>query len=139
MWVLLSLLIALGLITALLTLFTSGDHSHEASSSSFSDSQPRSDTSEACQTCAADGTGCYAERMLRHAVQSSPQYFEDEELDLFRHRDPQSYTPAEEAQFADVLYTLRSEEVADWLHSLNLRQIALPTALRDEAIALLQD
>lgn len=96
-------------------------------------------TSEACDTCAADGTGCYADRMLRHAVQEKPSYFNDEELDAFQGLSADSYSPSQSEQFAEVLHTLRSEEVADWLHSLSLRGIALPTSLRDEAVMLLQE
>ena len=39
-------------------------------------------------------------------------------------------------EFADVLYTLRSEEVAGWVRSLQLREIELPDQLKDEIVMI---
>ena len=63
-------------------------------------------------------------------------YFDDEELDAFKGRAADAYTPEEEEQFRDVLYTLRPEEVAAWGRSIQLRGITLPTAVKDELIML---
>ena len=46
-----------------------------------------------------------------------------------RHRD-------EAAEFAEVMYTMRPDEVKDWLHSLQLRCVSLPDQLKDEAYML---
>ena len=40
-------------------------------------------------------------------------------------------------EFSEVLYTLREVEVAGWLHSLQLRGINLPDALKDEAFLII--
>ena len=63
-------------------------------------------------------------------------YFDDEELDAFKGRAADAYTPEEEEQFRDVLYTLRPEELAAWGRSIQLRGINLPTAVKDELIML---
>lgn len=64
------------------------------------------------------------------------EYFEDEELDRFRGRSSDSYTDDEAAEFAEVMYTMRPEEVKDWLRSLQLRCVSLPDQLKDEAYML---
>lgn len=67
------------------------------------------------------------------------EYFDDEELDTFRGRQSDSYTDAEVEQFADVLYTMRQDEVAAWCRSLNLRGIALPDQIKDEVVMMVSD
>ena len=47
------------------------------------------------------------------------------------------YTDDEVHEFADVLYTMRPDEVAGWNRSLILRGINLPDALKDEVIMLM--
>ena len=39
----------------------------------------------------------------------------------------------------DVFYTLREQDVAGWLRSLQLRDIALPDELRDEALLIVSE
>lgn len=136
MWVLLALLVALGLVVAILP--SSRRAVDKKSSSDVAAAATPHQKSEACNTCAADGTGCYADRMLRHVVQNEPQYFEDEELDAYRGTPADAYTAEQEEQFAEVLHTLQEEEVADWLHALSLRGVELPAALRDEAVMLMK-
>lgn len=67
------------------------------------------------------------------------EYFDDEELDSLARRDPASYTDAETEALRDVLLTLRPEEVPAWTRSLQLRQIALPEAIRDEILLIAAD
>ncbi len=66
----------------------------------------------------------------------APAYFDDEELDRYAARDPETYTPDEVEEFREVLYTLLPQDVYAWGASLTLRNIALPTSLRDEWIML---
>lgn len=65
------------------------------------------------------------------------EYFEDEELDLFKGINADSYTDEQIEIFRDVLYTLRQEELEDWLISLEKRGINFPTILRPEAYEML--
>ena len=64
------------------------------------------------------------------------EYFDDEELDRFRGRRADGYTDEEAGEFAEVMYTMRPEEVKDWLRSLRLRGVSLPDQLKDEAYML---
>ncbi len=75
------------------------------------------------------------ERKLLAAAEEA-EYYDDEELDVYRGRPADSYTEQEVEEFRYVLYTMREDEVAGWLQSLRLRQVELPQELRDEAIMI---
>ena len=49
------------------------------------------------------------------------------------------YSEEEVEQFAEVLYTMKPEEVAGWNRSLILRGINLPDQLKDEVISFLSE
>lgn len=66
-------------------------------------------------------------------------YYQDEELDIFRFKEPQTYCPKEIEQFREVLYTMNDDEVAGWLRSLQLRGIYLPYIVREEALMIVAE
>lgn len=66
-------------------------------------------------------------------------YYDDEELDRFAGRTPESYSPEETEEFRDVLMTLLPQDVAGWARSINLRKIELPQDVRDELILLVSE
>ena len=90
-----------------------------------------------CATFNGDNDKCEQECMMEAATQPI-EYFEDEELDAFRGRPSDSYDDDETQQFADVLYTMRQDEVAAWCRSLTLRGINLPNALKDEVVMMIE-
>ena len=90
-----------------------------------------------CATCNGDNDKCEQECMMEAATQPI-EYFEDEELDAFRGRPSDSYDDDETQQFADVLYTMRQDEVAAWCRRLTLRGINLPNALKDEVVMMIE-
>lgn len=94
----------------------------------------RPDTPPPVEGCC--GAHAICEKGLKKAKQEA-EYFEDEELDLLKKRPADSYTDAEIDLFREVLYTLRKEEIAAWLISLEQRDIALPQILRPEALEML--
>lgn len=69
-------------------------------------------------------------------IDTKPVYFDDEELDVFKGRDSESYTDAEMLQFEYVFETLAPQEVAGWLRSLQLRELKLPAALYEAALMI---
>ena len=81
--------------------------------------------------CCGQHEVCEKESLLA-AVSKGIEYYDDEELDAYICTAPEHYTSEEEEQFRDILYTMRDEEVAGWVRSLQLRGIALPNALKDE-------
>lgn len=95
------------------------------------ESEKGEDESECC------GLHAVCERIIDSTDKAV--YYDDEELDRFAGRDPQSYTEDEIEEFGRVLYTLLPSDVFGWGASLTLRGIALPTALRDEWLMLCED
>ena len=87
--------------------------------------------------CCGKHAVCEKDQLLA-AAGKDVEYFDDEELDAFRDRPSDQYTPEEVAQFEEVMTTMRPDEVQDWLRSLNLRGINLPDDLKDEAIMLME-
>ena len=72
-------------------------------------------------------------------LKEEPDYYDDEELDDYRGRASDAYTAAEVEQFEEVLTTMRPDEVHGWLRSLQLRGVALPDALKDEAYMIVSE
>lgn len=83
--------------------------------------------------CCGQHEVCEKESLLA-AVSKDVEYYADEELDRYRGRESDDYTDAEIEEFDEVFTTLRSEEVAGWVRSLQLRGINLPDALKDDVI-----
>ena len=98
------------------------------------DKMPEIRESAAAGCCGQHAT-CEKDSLLA-AVSRNIEYYEDEELDRFRGRCSDQYSDAEIEEFNEVLTTLRSEEVAGWIRSLQLREIALPDELKDDIILL---
>lgn len=94
---------------------------------------------QTCATC--DGTAatkCEQDCMMEASTKPI-EYFDDEELDAFGGRPSDQYTDDEAQQFADVMYTMRQDEVAAWCRSLHLRGIQLPDQIKDEAYLLIRN
>lgn len=82
------------------------------------------------------GAHAVCEKGLKKA-DSHIDYFDDEELDAFRGIPADNYNDAQIDIFRDILYTLRQEEIEDWLISLEKREVNLPEILRAEALEML--
>ncbi len=66
-------------------------------------------------------------------------YYDDEELDVYKDVQSDSYTQEQIDQFADVFYTLKESDVSGWLRSLQARGIQLPDQLKDEALMIVRE
>ena len=86
--------------------------------------------------CCGKHAVCEKQR-LADAMGHKAQYFEDEELDRFAERSSDAYSDSEVEEFRYVMYTMKPEEVLEWLESLKVRGIELPDALKDEACLLI--
>jgi len=96
--------------------------------------QPEADNTECCGmhiTCERDS--------LLAAVSEKIEYYDDEELDRHAGRAPESYSEAEIEEFRDILLTMQPADIAGWARSLQLRNIALPQAVRDELIMIVAE
>ena len=130
MTALLLLLLALGIVAALIGTALQWWHSvHNPGSTTEPVIRQRS------SDCCGQHEVCEKESLLA-AVSKAVEYYDDEELDRFAGRRADSYDMHETDEFEEILTTLRSEEVAGWVRSLQLRGIELPEALRDEVILI---
>lgn len=122
------IILAVTLLTGLILYLTRGSGEETAPAA------PDTDTADATQQ---DEVCCG-----RHAVcekgllRPDELYYDDEELDRFAGREPDSYTTDEINEFREVLYTLGATEVYAWGSALTQRDIALPLDLRDEWVML---
>lgn len=85
--------------------------------------------------CCGQHEVCEKESLLA-AVSKEIEYYDDEELDAFRGRPSDGYDEEETDRFREVLYTMRTDEVAGWVRSLQLRGVAVPDGLKDEIILI---
>ena len=85
--------------------------------------------------CCGQHETCEKESLLS-AVSRQIEYYNDEELDRFRGVESDSYTPEDVEEFREVLYTMRDDEVAGWVRSLQLRAVELPDELKDEVFLI---
>ena len=91
-----------------------------------------------------DGEECCGEHevcekgRIKRALRTDIEYFDDEELDRYRGTAPEEYDDDAVEEFREVLYTMHPSEIEDWLKSLELREVALPDALKDELFMLMR-
>ena len=121
-------LVALGLVSAIF-----GIVSHHKGE----DDEPLKE-GVSCNTCNVDNDKCEQDCMMEAATKDI-EYYDDEELDVFKGRAADDYTDEEVEQFSEVLYTMKPEEVAGWNRSLILRGINLPNQIKDEVIGFLSE
>lgn len=74
---------------------------------------------------------------IKRALRTDIEYFDDEELDVYRGTPSDEYDDDAVEEFREVLYTMDPKEIEDWLKSLDLREVALPDALKDELFMLM--
>lgn len=79
---------------------------------------------------------CPSEQILAGECKQQPTYYEDEELDGFAGRDENGYTPEEEEQWRDVLYTLQPSDLLGWGQSVKHRGLVMPASVREEFLHL---
>lgn len=127
MWWLIAALVVLGIVAAITTLWHEHTDGEEQIVMAGSD----------CGTCNGDNAKCEQECMMEAAVKPI-EYFDDEELDRYRHRPSDCYTDDEADEFAEVMYTMKPEEVKAWNRSLILREINVPDQIKDEMVALME-
>ncbi len=86
--------------------------------------------------CCGQHEVCEKDSLLA-ALSKDIEYYNDEELDRFRGREGHEYSPEESDEFRDILYTMRSDEVAGWVRSLQLRMVNLPDDVKDEVFLII--
>jgi hypothetical protein len=98
--------------------------------------EPEATLAEEDDECCGEHEVCEKGKIKR-ALRTDIEYFDDEELDRYRGIASDEYDDDAVEEFREVLYTMYPTEIEDWLKSLELREVALPDALKDELIMLL--
>lgn len=86
--------------------------------------------------CCGQHEVCVRDSLLA-AVSKEIEYYNDEELDRYRGIPAEEYPDEAIDEFREVLYTMREDEVAGWVRSLQLRAVELPNALKDEVFLII--
>lgn len=122
-----------------------------AGKSDESDMSDRSDSSDVSGSGNGDGGGDAGDGVccgmhitcekdsLSTATSTEIIYYDDEELDDYAGRAPETYTREETEQFRDILLTLLPTDIAGWARSLQLRNIALPPEVSDELLLIVSE
>lgn len=134
MWYIIIGIIALGLVAAVAGYFRNRKLQQMLEHGEITEiPEPKELTAE--EECCGQHETCERDSLLA-AVSKGIEYYDDEELDRFRGIASDAYDEEAENEFREVLYTLQEVEVAGWLRSLQLREINLPDALKDEAFLI---
>ncbi len=99
---------------------------------------PDDTAADADSQCCGMHITCEKDSLLS-SVSDKIEYYDDEELDRFRGRTPDSYTPEETEEFRNVLLTLLPHDIAGWGRSIQLRGIELPADVRDELLMIVAE
>ncbi|WP_279150506.1 phospholipase [Muribaculum intestinale] len=90
------------------------------------------------EDCCGMHMTCERDSLLT-AVSSEVVYYDDEELDRFRGRGADDYSDEEIEEFRDVLLTLLPDDIAGWGRSIQMRDINLPTSIRQELLMIVAE
>ncbi len=102
------------------------------------ETSPLEVTKEVPEECCGQHATCERDSLLA-AVSKEIIYYDDEELDRYQGREADEYSEEEAEEFATVFYELKEVEVAGWVRSLQLRQIALPEQILDEVLLVVRE
>ena len=87
--------------------------------------------------CCGEHLVCEKETLLQ--TNAAIEYYDDEELDALAGIDPSDYTAQQQEAIRQVFNTLREADVPGWCRSLQLRNIALPADIREEALLIVRE
>lgn len=130
MWILIISLILLGCVAAMAGV-ARNHRLHREVESGQREAMP--EVKMADTECCGQHEVCERDSLLA-AVSKKIEYYDDEDLDRYIGTAPDCYTAEQEDEFRDVFYTMREEDVAGWVRSLQLRGIALPDGVKDEVL-----
>lgn len=128
-------IVLLGLVTGLSHLYQTRKYQRKVESGEIRLEDIPADVNPYDMECCGQHEVCEKESLLA-AISKQIEYYEDEELDRFRGREGNEYSAEETDEFRDVMYTMRSDEVAGWVRSLQLRHVNLPDDMKDEVIMI---
>ena len=100
-------------------------------------SPPTEEKPEEVAECCGAHLVCERETLLQTNAQVI--YYDDEELDTLAGMAPEAYSEAQHEAIRAVFTTLQESDVPGWCRSLQLRNIALPPDIREEALLIVRE
>lgn len=132
--VILLFLIIVGIILYIHDRLTASHRKH-IDSKAESDEISNSETEES--ECCGQHIICEKETLSPFTTEA--EYFDDEELDRYKGTPADDYSDEAVNEFREVLMTMRAEEVPAWVRSLAIRNLEIPTPLRDEILLIVSE
>lgn len=96
-----------------------------------------SERSNSNTECCGQHLVCEKETLLQ--TNAVPEYYDDEELDALAGISPDTYTQQQHDAIRAVFDTLQESDVPGWCRSIQLRNIALPQDIREEALLICRE
>lgn len=87
--------------------------------------------------CCGEHLVCERETLLQ--TNAEIVYYDDEELDALAGIAPEEYTPEQQEALRSVFRSLQESDVAGWCRSVQMRDIALPPDIREEALLIVRE
>lgn len=109
------------------------ENPESAETAEVSDSSDNTESGECC------GLHLVCEKELTAIADNKILYYDDEELDRFANRQPDSYNSEETEEFREIMMTLLPQDVPGWARSLDRRNIQPPGEIREELLILLRE
>lgn len=144
-----ALIIFVGMVVIGIVLYLLDGRSGKDVADDVSDKDKSADVStvspgKAPEEIPEEGEVCCGLHLVCEKTSLSPMsgevvYYDDEELDRFRGRSADGYTPEETEEFRDVLLTLLPQDVAGWSRSIQVRGITLPSEIREELLMIVAE
>ncbi|EJX09022.1 hypothetical protein EVA_02884 [gut metagenome] len=133
MWILIISLVVLGFVAMIAGIIRNKKLQKQIDNGEL-DAMP--EVQEVDSECCGQHEVCEKDSLLA-AVSKGIEYYDDEELDRFIGRAGDEYAAEESDQFRDILYTMKDDEVAGWVRSLQLRGIDLPDDVKEEVFLII--
>ena len=135
----LSLFIALGILILVLFELRARKQSNSAALK-----QRSAQTGGIATGSSADGGECCGQHLVCEKetllqTNAVPEYYDDEELDTLAGISPDTYTQQQHDAIRAVFDTLQESDVPGWCRSIQLRNIALPQDIREEALLICRE
>ena len=131
------LILFIVLAVVVLVLIEWNERRKQAKSPATRESADASERTARPEGCCGEHLVCERETLLQ--TDAVPEYYNDEELDVLADTPPSQYTQEQHDAIGQVFSTLQEKDVPGWCRSMQLRHIALPDDIREEALLIVRE
>ena len=140
MWILVLSLIVLGILAALAGFIRNRSLQRMIAKGEL-DKMPEIKMVLDCgaDSCELDEGGSCNLDCMTPIIKKGIDYYDDEELDVYKGKASNQYTDEEAEEFRNVFYTMQEDDVPGWVKSLQQRELNIPDSLKDEVLMVLRE